>query len=132
MFDVTKIEINGAFYELFESTFGEDFFGIVASLKSTPRIQSLRKKKEDELSAEQKEELFAENLRMATIMKKQTSRISYIGSKLYKKDFKCSYEDYLSWLTTTDASDFLDTDVIQAVWGKVTADQTAPKSVKNV
>ena len=131
MFDINKIEINGAFYEIFESTFNEDFFEIVASLRATPRIQSLRKKKEEELSAEQKEELFTENLRMASIMKKQTARIAYVGSKLYKKDYKASYEDYLAWLTTTDATDFQDAQVIQEVWAKVTADQKAPKSVKN-
>ena len=131
MFDASKIEINGAFYELFESTYGDDFFDIISSLRPSPRITNLRKKKEEELTAEQKDELFAENLRMASIMKKQTARIAYIGSKLYKKDFKCSYEDYLSWLTTTDAYDFQQPEVIQEIWGKVTNDQKEPRSVKN-
>ena len=131
MIDLTKITINGAFYELFESTFGDDFFGIIASMRSTPRLNSFRKKKEEELTAEQKDELFADNLRMASIMKKQSARIAYIGSKLYKKDYSCSYDDYIDYLTTTDAVDFQNPEVIKGLWDKITADQTEPKSVKN-
>lgn len=131
MLDLDKIVINGAFYELFESAFGDDFFEIIASLRSTPRITALRKKKEEELTAEQKEELFTENLRMASIMKKQSARIAYVGSKLYKKEYRCSYDDFIAWLAGTEAADFQKPEVIQGLWAKVTADQQSPKSVKN-
>ena len=42
MFDIEKIEINAAFYELFESVFGEDFFTVLASIRPSGRIQALR------------------------------------------------------------------------------------------
>ena len=31
-FNIDKMEINAAFYELFETTFGEDFFEILAKM----------------------------------------------------------------------------------------------------
>lgn len=132
MLDLDKIIINGAFYELFEKTFGDDFFTIIAQMRSTPRIAGFRKKKEEELTSEQKEELFADNLRMASIMKKQSGRIAYIGNKLFKKEYTtCSYSDYLDWLAGTNAVDFQNPEIIQKIWDKVTADQAMPKSVKN-
>ena len=42
MFDVSKIEINAAFYEVFESVFGEDFFAVLAKIRPNGRIQALR------------------------------------------------------------------------------------------
>lgn len=131
MFNVDEVKINGAFYELFETTFGDDFFQIVAELRSSPRLTGLRKRKEEDLDDGQKEELFQENLRVAAIMKKQSARIAYIGNKLFKKDYRCSYEDYLEWLASTDVMDFQNAEVIQSLWSKVTADQQVPKSVKN-
>ena len=38
MFNIDKeMEINAAFYELFETTFGEDFFEILASMRPSKR-----------------------------------------------------------------------------------------------
>ena len=42
MFDIEKIEINAAFYELFESVFGEDFFDVLKNIRPSGRIQALR------------------------------------------------------------------------------------------
>lgn len=131
MFDVKKIEINAAFYELFESTFGEDFFGILASLRQSPRILKLRKKKEDDLSDSEKEEIFQSNLTMAGIMKKQSARIAYIGWKLSQKQYNCSYEDYLDFLAQSNSYVFQDAEIIKEIWDKVTKDQQVPSSVKN-
>ena len=41
-FDINKIEINAAFYELFESVFNEDFFTVLTSVRPSGRIQALR------------------------------------------------------------------------------------------
>lgn len=131
MFDVKKIEINAAFYELFESTFGEDFFNILASLRQSPRIIKLRAKKEDTLTEAEKEELFQSNLKMAGIMKKQSARIAYIGWKLAQKNYTCSYEDYLGFLADNCSAVFQDAEVIKEIWDKVTQDQAVPTSVKN-
>ena len=76
--------------------------------------------------------MIAANLELAKIMKKYTSRICYIGNLLYKKKYNGSYDDFLNYLATCDASDFMDADIISAVWQKVTNDQMVPKSVKNV
>lgn len=129
MFDTTKIVVNGAFYELYETCFGDDFFVILASLKQNPRITALRKR--DDLSEEEKEELTNANIKLGAVMKKVTPRIAYIGSKLYKKDYNCSYSDFLSFLSNCDASDFLTPEVITKVWEKIHLDQATPKSVKN-
>lgn len=133
MFDVTKITINAAFYELFQKTFGEDFFTILASLKPSAKIKALREKatKGDSLTEAEEKYLFDENLKVASIMKTQTARIAYVGSKLYKKDFRCSYENYIEFLATCESSDFYNPEVISAVWEKVTKDQGTPKNVKN-
>lgn len=132
MFDTEKIVINGAFYEMFESTFGEDFFTILSSLRQNPRITALRQKKAEELSDIEKEELLKANVQVGALMKKYTPRIAYIGSKLYKKEYKGSYDDYIAFLATTDASDFLNAEIIAKVWEKINLDQAVPKSVKNV
>lgn len=129
MFDTTKIVVNAAFYELYETCFGDDFFVILASLKQSPRITALRKR--DDLSEEEKEELTDANIKLGAVMKKVTPRIAYIGSKLYKKDYNCSYSDFLSFLSNCDASDFLNPEIITKVWEKIHLDQATPKSVKN-
>lgn len=131
MIKLDEIIINAAFYELFESTFNEDFFGVIASMRSTPRIAKLRAKKAEELTEEESEELLSANLEMAKIMKKYTSRIAYIGHQLYLKKYNGSYADYLNYLSSCDSSDFLDPDNISAIWEKVTKDQAIPGSVKN-
>lgn len=127
-----EIIINAAFYEMFENVFGEDFFGVIASMRSTPRIQRLRSKEEDKLTDDEKEELMSANIELAKVMKKYTSRIAYIGNKLYKRQYTGSYEDYLSFLATCDSSDFLDPETINGIWDKISKDQKLPDSVKNV
>lgn len=131
MFDVEKIKINGAFYEMYENVFGDDFFVILASLRQNARITRLRKKEEKDLSDEEKEELLEANLKVATVMKKCTPRIAYIGSKLFNNQYNGSYQDFLAFLATCDASDFLNPEIISAVWEKIHLDQNVPKSVKN-
>lgn len=131
MLDTNKIVINAAFYELFESTFGEDFFNVINALRSTPEITRLREKNENDLTDEEREKLETANLEMAKIMKKYTSRIAYIGSKLYAKNYNCSYDDFVRFLTTCEASDFYDPEIITTLWDKITKDQTMPSSVKN-
>lgn len=131
MFDVEKIKINGAFYEMYENVFGDDFFVILASLRQNARITRLRKKEEKDLSDEEKEELLEANIKVATVMKKCTPRIAYIGSKLYNNQYNGSYQDFLAFLATCDASDFLNPEIISAVWEKIHLDQNVPKSVKN-
>lgn len=132
MLDVNKITINAAFYELFESTFGEDFFNVINELRSTPEITRLREKNENDLSDEEREKLETANLDTAKVMKKYTSRIAYIGTKLYNKQYNCSYDDFIKFLSTCGSSDFLDPDFITALWDKITKDQSIPSSVKNV
>lgn len=129
MFDTSKVVINGAFYEMYESCFGDDFFVILASMRQTPRIQAMRKR--TDLSESEKEEVLQANVKLGAIMKKQTPRIAYIGHKLYLKQFEVSYNDYLSFLTETDASDFLDAEVIKKIWEKIHLDQKTPRSAKN-
>ena len=131
MFDTTKIKINGAFYEMYENVFGDDFFVILASLRQSPRLVQLRKKAEADLTENEKEELLEANLKVAGIMKKCTPRIAYIGSKLYKSQYNGSYEDFLAFLATCEVSDFLNPEIISAVWEKIHLDQKTPNSVKN-
>lgn len=159
-FDIKKIEINAAFYELFENTFGEDFFEILAKLRPTKRIASLRSRKKmvtlnlkkangetlteeeqklleknpgkwQDLSEEEAEELMNANLEVGTITKRMTPRIAYIGSKLYKHEYRGSMDEYYSFLANYDASEFLKEEVIKEIWEKVTLDQAIPKSAKN-
>lgn len=132
MFDVEKITINAAFYELYENVFKEDFFTTLAALKPNPRIQALRQKNEADLTEEEADLLLQENLKLGGLMRKYTPRIAYIGTKLYKRDFNVNQNDYMNFLTSCDASDFLNPEIIQKVWEKITLDQSMPKSVKNV
>lgn len=130
--NINEIVINAAFYEMFESIFGEDFFSVLAELRESPRIAAFRQKKAEELTTEETDELMEANIKLATMMKRYTPRIAYIGNKLYKKQYSGSYEDYLAFLSTCGAADFLDPEIIAKIWEKITADQNTPKSVKNV
>lgn len=160
MFDTEKMEINAAFYELFETVFGEDFFNVLAKLRPTNRIASLRSRQKmislnlkkangeklteaeeklleknpgkwAELSEEEQEELMNWNIATGALMKKQTPRIAYIGTKLFKHEYRGSMEDYYVFLASCDASEFLNPETIAKVWEKVHLDQNLPKSVKN-
>ena len=152
MFDIEKIKINAAFYELFESVFGEDFFTVLASIRPSGRIQALRAratkivKEEDEetheivektkmdlsiLDESEQKEVVDYNIQTGIKSKKYTSRIAYIGSLLYKKKYNGSMNDYYSWLASFDVSVFNDKEVIAQIWEKITKDQKIPDSAKN-
>ena len=152
LFDIEKIEINAAFYELFESVFGEDFFAILAQIRPSGRIQALRTratkmvKEEDEetheivekpkmdlsiLDESEQKEVMDYNIQAGIKSKKYTPRIAYIGSLLYKKKYNGSMNDYYSWLASFDASVFNDKEVLQQIWEKITKDQKVPDSAKN-
>ena len=152
MFDIEKIEINAAFYELFESVFGEDFFTVLASIRPSGRIQALRTratkivKEEDEetheivektkmdlslLDDSEQKEVVDYNLQVGLKTKKYTSRIAYIGSLLFKKKYNGSMNDYYSWLASFDASVFNDPEITKQIWEKIRLDQKVPDSAKN-
>ena len=132
-FDAEKIEINAAFYELFESVFGEDFFTILTSLKASPRVLALSKKMKEggELTDEEKMEILESNKNTFPIMQRYTSRIAYIGTKLYERQYSGSKSDYYAFLAEYDSSVFLNKDVISKVWEKVNGDRKVPDSAKN-
>lgn len=151
MFDVSKIEINAAFYEVFESVFGEDFFAVLAKIRPNGRIQSLRTratkfvKEQNEngetvekavqdyslLDEDEQKEITDYNVSVSLLMRKYTSRIAYIGSLLFKKKYNGSKEDYYGWLATCEPGAFIDKDTMCAIWEKVNLDQKVPVSVKN-
>lgn len=142
MFDISKIEINAAFYELYESVFEEDFFGVLTKIRPSGRVQSLRMKaskiaedkvEEDlsKLSEEELKEYTDWKIDAGIKAKKYTSRIAYIGSLLFRKKYNGSLEDYYMWLSSFDASVFNDTETQNAIWGMITKDQKIPKSAKN-
>lgn len=151
MFDVSKIEINAAFYEVFESVFGEDFFGVLAKTRPNGRIQALRTratkfvKEQNEngetvekaiqdysiLDEDEQKEITDYNILVGLLMRKYTSRIAYIGSLLFKKKYNGSKEDYYGWLATCEPGAFIDKDTMSAIWEKVNLDQKVPVSVKN-
>lgn len=133
IFDVEKIEINAAFYELFESVFGEDFFTILTSVRATPRVIALSRevKAGKELTDEEKMEIIESNKNTFPVMQRYTSRIAYIGSKLYERQYSGSKTDYYAFLAEYDSSVFLDKDVIAKVWEKVNGDRKVPDSAKN-
>lgn len=151
MFDVNKIEINAAFYEVYESVFDEDFFGIMTKIRPNGRIQALKtratkfvkdkdengetveKKVEDYsvLDEDEQKEITDYNISAGLIMRKTTSRIAYIGSLLFKKKYNGSKEDYYSWLATCEPGAFIDKDTMSAIWEKINLDQKVPASAKN-
>ena len=108
--DINKITINAAFYELFESTFNEDFFVVLTKLWKNPRIVNLKNKKADELTDAEKAEL----LEVSSLTKKYTPRIAYIGNLLYKKQFNGSYQDYLSFLASCNSSELYEKEFISS------------------
>ena len=152
MFDIEKIEINAAFYELFESVFDEDFFAVLTTIRPSRRIQALRTratkivKETDEKTGEtvektkmdysvldegEQKEIMDYNIKAGIKSKKYTSRIAYIGSLLYKKKYNGSMNDYYSWLASFDASVFNDPEISKQIWEKITKDQKVPDSAKN-
>ena len=152
MFDIEKIEINAAFYELFESVFGEDFFVVLNTIRPSGRIKALKTratkivKETDEKTGEtvektqmdysvldegEQKEIMDYNIQAGVKSKKYTSRIAYIGSLLYKKKYNGSMNDYYSWLASFDASVFNDPKITEQIWEKITKDQKVPDSAKN-
>lgn len=151
MFDVSKIEINAAFYEVFESVFGEDFFSVLTKVRPNGRIQALRSratklvKEKDEngetvekaiqdytvLDEDEQKEITDYNISVGLLMRKYTSRIAYIGSLLFKKKYNGSKEDYYGWLATQEPGAFINNETMSAIWEKVNLDQKVPVSVKN-
>lgn len=131
MFDTNNIEINAAFYELYEDIFDDDFFVILSSMKPNGRITSLRARKVEELSEDEQAEVMRFNVSLGAKMKKITPRIAYVGSLLHNKKYHGSYEDYMAFLASCDATDFLNPQITKEVWEKINLDQSVPKSVKN-
>ena len=130
--NIEKITINGAFYEMFESVFNEDFFTVLANMRPEARIKKLSAMPKEYKPTEEEQELLTQhNIKLGAIMRKYTSRIAYIGSKLYKKEYNGSYSDYMSFLAECDAADFLDPEIMKKIWDKVNSDQKLPESVKN-
>ena len=147
MFDTDKIEINAAFYELFESVFNEDFFEVLSTIRPSNRIKALREratvivKEGDEekkfidmskLEEDEQKELTDFNIKAGLKAKKYTSRIAYIGTLLHEKKYQGSYQGFMAFLASCDANDFLNPEITRKIWEKITKDQTAPSSVKNV
>lgn len=151
MFDIEKIEINAAFYELFESVFDEDFFDVLTKVRPSGRILALRtratKMVEDKdengekverpkldlsvLDEDEQKEITDYNIQVGVKTRKYTPRIAYIGSLLYKKKYKGSLEDYYNWLASHDPSTFSNPETITKVWEKIKNDQKVPDSAKN-
>jgi len=146
MFDTSKIEINAAFYELFENVFHEDFFSILTKMRPSNRIKALKeratvlvnengeeKKIQDmsKLDEDEQNELMAYNIKVGGITKKYTSRIAYIGKLLYDKKYSGSYEGFMVFLTSYDASDFMNPTTSSEIWEKIMKDQAVPLSAKN-
>ena len=150
MFNTDNIEINAAFYELFENIFHEDFYNVLADLRPSNKIKALREKasvtytetvdgqevekKRTDMSKLDEEEqtiLSNYNIKAGGKMKKYTPRIAYVGTLLHNKKYKGSYDDYMSFLASCDASDFLNPTISAKIWEKINIDQAVPESVKN-
>lgn len=131
MFDLDTMEINAAFYELFEVAFDEDFFDILAKLRPTNRIKALKVKAPDELTEEEAQEVLTYNTQAGLKMQKYTPKIAYIGTKLKSKNYSVSYKDYLMFLGEHEFGDFLNKEISKGIWEKIHLDQALPKSVKN-
>lgn len=131
MFDVNTMEINAAFYELFEVAFDEDFFEVLTRIRPSNRIKALKEKAPDELTQEEQQEVLTYNTAAGLKMQRYTPKIAYIGTKLKSKNYSVSYKDYLMFLGEHDFGDFLNKETIAEIWKKINLDQTLPKSVKN-
>ena len=127
MFDINKIEINAAFYELFESRATE----MIKEKDENGETVERPKENLALLSEDEQKEVMEWKLRAGLKAKKYTSRIAYIGSLLFKKKYNGSLEDYYMWLSSFDASTFNDPKVTQQIWEKVNKDQKVPDSAKN-
>lgn len=151
MFEIDKIEINAAFYELFESVFNEDFFGVLTKVRPSGRILALRTRatkmveEKDEsgekievakldislLDEDEQKELTDYNIQAGITTRKYTPRIAYIGSLLFKKKYKGSLEDYYNWLASHEPNTFSNPETIKNIWEKIKNDQKVPDSAKN-
>lgn len=131
MFDLNTMEINAAFYELFEVAFDEDFFDVLAKLRPSNRIKALKQKNPDELTPEDAQEVMSYNTTAGLKMQKYTPKIAYIGTKLKSKNYSVSYKDYLMFLAEHDFGEFLKKETTAGIWEKINLDQALPKSVKN-
>ena len=100
-------------------------------MKPNGRITSLRARKVEELSEDEQAEVMRFNVSLGAKMKKITPRIAYVGSLLHNKKYHGSYEDYMAFLASCDATDFLNPQITKEVWEKINLDQSVPKSVKN-
>lgn len=150
MFNTDNVEINAAFYELFENVFNEDFFEVLTAMRPSNRIKALREKaskmvkvKEDGKEIEKKiidmsvldeddqNALMEYNIKVGGKMKKYTPRIAYIGTLLHDRKYAGSYNGFMMFLASCDASDFLNPEISAKIWEKINIDQSVPKSAKN-
>ena len=150
MFNTDNVEINAAFYELFENVFHEDFFEVLTAMRPSNRIKALRKKaskmvkiEENGMEIEKKiidmslldeddqNTLMEFNIKVGGKMKKYTPRIAYIGTLLHDRKYSGSYNGFMTFLASCDASDFLNPEISAKIWEKINIDQSVPKSAKN-
>jgi len=150
MFNTDNVEINAAFYELFENVFHEDFFEVLTAMRPSNRIKALREKaskmvkieengKEIEkkiidmslLDEDDQNTLMEFNIKVGGKMKKYTPRIAYIGTLLHDRKYSGSYNGFMTFLASCDASDFLNPVISAKIWEKINIDQSVPKSAKN-
>lgn len=150
MFNTDNVEINAAFYELFENVFHEDFFEVLTAMRPSNRIKALREKaskkvkiEEDGKEIEKKiidmslldeddqNTLMEFNIKVGGKMKKYTPRIAYIGTLLHDRKYSGSYNGFMTFLASCDASDFLNPEISEKIWEKINIDQSVPKSAKN-
>ena len=150
MFNTDNVEINAAFYELFENVFHEDFFEVLTAMRPSNRIKALREKaskmvkieengKEIEkkiidmslLDEDDQNTLMEFNIKVGGKMKKYTPRIAYIGTLLHDRKYSGSYNGFMTFLASCDASDFLNPKISEKIWEKINIDQSVPKSAKN-
>ena len=150
MIEVNNIEINAAFYELYENVFKDDFFVILTALRPSNRIKALRERAsvlfKEEVDGETKEkkiidmtkldedeqnELMSYNIKAGATLKKVTPRIAYVGSLLHDKKYRGSYDEFMAFLSNHDISEFMKPEIQKKIWEKITLDQATPESVKN-
>lgn len=150
MFNTDNVEINAAFYELFENVFHEDFFEVLTAMRPSNRIKALREKASKMVKIEEDGEVIEKkiidmslldeddqntlmefNIKVGGKMKKYTPRIAYIGTLLHDRKYTGSYNGFMTFLASCDASDFLNPEISAKIWEKINIDQSVPKSAKN-
>ena len=150
MFNTDNVEINAAFYELFENVFHEDFFEVLTAMRPSNRIKALREKASKMVKIEEDGEVIEKkiidmslldeddqntlmgfNIKVGGKMKKYTPRIAYIGTLLHDRKYSGSYNGFMTFLASCDASDFLNPEISAKIWEKINIDQSVPKSAKN-